>query len=58
MTKEIKSTKRIINRFIREAIVFAIDELGQDIRSDSDPDNNRKRAEAIHTLTEAYKNVR
>lgn len=42
---------------IRSYIESAIDSLTSDINRDSDADDNLKRAEAIKTLAEAYKEL-
>lgn len=42
---------------IRGYIESAIDSLTSDINRDADADNNLKRAEAIKTLTEAYRGL-
>lgn len=42
---------------IQDAIMYAIDSVSDDIRTDTDPENNKKRAEAIKTLAEAYATV-
>ena len=45
-------------KLIKEAIVLAVSELKDDIFADADANANKTRAEAIRTLTEAFKNVK
>lgn len=47
-----------IKKLIRESILLAIEAIKDDICSDRDEEKNKARAEAIKTLTEAYKNVK
>ena len=42
---------------IREQIARGIEAITDDISQDADQDNNLTRAEAIKTLTEAYKEL-
>ena len=44
-------------KLIQEAIMFAIDSVSYDIRTSSDEEANKTRAEAIKTLAEAYATV-
>lgn len=49
---------RKTKRLIREAILLSIDAIKDDITNDADQEANKTRAEAIKTLTEAYKNTK
>ena len=50
--------KRKEKQLIRESILLTIAAIKDDIRSNMDAEANKTRAEAIKTLTEAYKNVK
>lgn len=50
--------KRKDKQLIRESIVLAIDALKDDITGSTDEGANKTRADAIKTLTEAFKNMK
>ena len=49
---------REIKKRMQEAILHAIDSIRKDIQTDTAPDKNLTRAEAIKRLAEAYKSTR
>lgn len=47
-----------IKKLMAESILIAIEAIKDDICQDTDPEENKTRAEAIETLTRAIKNIK